>query len=94
MDLEIKATLILISVIIVILAEVYKWYEKHEKKTNPTIINELTKDYFDEKFEKILLSLIHLKTSEEQRDKSPGRTIEREKRRSGLFHLKEESKDK
>lgn len=94
MDIEIKATLILISVIIVILSEVYKWYEKHEKKTNPTIINELTKDYFDEKFEKIHVFLIHLKTSEEQRDTSPVKSHDKQKRRSGVFGLLEEPKVK
>lgn len=97
MDIEVKATLIFISVIIVLLYEGYKFYIKEEKKKKIPIINELTKDYFIDEFLKLHLSINHLKRMDQSRDLSPARSPEQEKkdkRRSGLFHHGEEPKDK
>lgn len=97
MDIEVKATLIFISVIIVIIYEAYKLYMKEEKKKHIPIIHELTKDYFDDKFLNISLGINGLRQLDKSRDLSPARSPEQEKqakRRSGLFHHTEDTKDK
>lgn len=97
MDIEVKATLILISVIIVIIYEAYEIYVKEEKKKKIPIIHELTKEYFDDKFLNISLGINGLRRMDQSRDLSPARSPEQEKkdkRRSGLFHHTEDSKDK